>query len=291
SVRTISETKEREETFALRSSQLDIVSQTSKFTVHRPTFTTWRDKVLQTLTFAKPITNYQVSPRGGDYARDPPRGLQYIAQYIPSIRTIIQQFAAVPPHSRYKDTYVELGKTKLGIPRLVSSLPSFVVAIATLSARRWSRTSKFRSRCAESRFEHLDASSLALPPTTQRGSAEPPSRITKDARLRESHPAVSDEAAVPRFGTLATKPVGDPTPAQRQKQKRTKEERRRGIRNLVPSSINACLRRTRLQRIYRGRLKLSRRTHPTMSLALFRRVDAHTTDVQSATSLRRTTQG
>ncbi|CAD1480851.1 unnamed protein product, partial [Heterotrigona itama] len=35
------------------------------------------------------------------------------------------------------------------------------------------------------------------------GSAESLSRITKDVRLQESHFVLSDEAAVPRFGTNA----------------------------------------------------------------------------------------
>ncbi|CAD1480478.1 unnamed protein product [Heterotrigona itama] len=50
----------------------------------------------------------------------------------------------------------------------------------------------FRSQCAASRFEHLETGSLTLPSTTQWGSTEPLSRITKDARLRESHLALSD---------------------------------------------------------------------------------------------------
>ncbi|CAD1480617.1 unnamed protein product, partial [Heterotrigona itama] len=57
-------------------------------------------------------------------------------------------------------------------------------------------------------------SSLALPPTTQWGSMEPLSRITKDARLQESHFDLSEEAAVPRFDTLTAK-LGGPTLVQR----------------------------------------------------------------------------
>ncbi|CAD1472169.1 unnamed protein product, partial [Heterotrigona itama] len=56
------------------------------------------------------------------------------------------------------------------------------------------RASKFRSQCAKLRFEHLETNSLTLPPTTQWGSAEPLSRITKEARLRESHLILSDVA-------------------------------------------------------------------------------------------------
>ncbi|CAD1478585.1 unnamed protein product, partial [Heterotrigona itama] len=55
---------------------------------------------------------------------------------------------------------------------------------------------------------------LTLPSTTQWGSTEPLSRITKDAGLQVSHFVLSDEAAVPRFDTLATK-LGDPTLVQR----------------------------------------------------------------------------
>ncbi|CAD1474918.1 unnamed protein product, partial [Heterotrigona itama] len=71
-------------------------------------------------------------------------------------------------------------------------------------------------RCAESKFEHLETSSPTLPPTTPWGSEEPLSRITKDAGLRVSHLALSDVAAVPRLGTLATK-LGDSTLVQRTK--------------------------------------------------------------------------
>ncbi|KOX76842.1 hypothetical protein WN51_11169 [Melipona quadrifasciata] len=42
-------------------------------------------------------------------------------------------------------------------------------------------------QCAKSGFEHLEGSSPALPPTTQWGSEEPLSRITKDAGLQEPH--------------------------------------------------------------------------------------------------------
>ncbi|CAD1470800.1 unnamed protein product, partial [Heterotrigona itama] len=52
--------------------------------------------------------------------------------------------------------------------------------------------------------------------TESLGSAESLSRITKDAGLQASHLALSDEAAVPRFDTLATK-LGDPTLVQRTK--------------------------------------------------------------------------
>ena len=60
---------------------------------------------------------------------------------------------------------------------------------------------KFRSQCAKSRFEYLEA-------TTQWGFEKPLSRITNDSRLRGPHLVLSDEAAVPRFDTLTTK-VGD----------------------------------------------------------------------------------
>ncbi|CAD1473280.1 unnamed protein product, partial [Heterotrigona itama] len=64
---------------------------------------------------------------------------------------------------------------------------------------------KAKTTTCRSRFEHLEANNLALPPTTQWGSEEPLSRIIKDARVQESHLALSDEAAVPRFDTLTTK--------------------------------------------------------------------------------------
>ncbi|CAD1477611.1 unnamed protein product, partial [Heterotrigona itama] len=67
---------------------------------------------------------------------------------------------------------------------------------------------------AKSGFEHLGASSPALPPTTQWGSVEPLSRITKDARVQASHLALSDEAVVSRFSTLAAK-LGNPALVQR----------------------------------------------------------------------------
>ncbi|CAD1478540.1 unnamed protein product, partial [Heterotrigona itama] len=50
---------------------------------------------------------------------------------------------------------------------------------------------------AKSRFEHLETSRLTLPPTTQCGSTKLLRRITKDARPQESHPVLSDVAAVP----------------------------------------------------------------------------------------------
>ncbi|CAD1474430.1 unnamed protein product, partial [Heterotrigona itama] len=120
-----------------------------------------------------------------------------------------------------------------------------------------------------SRFEHLKTSSLALPPATQWGFVEPLSRITKDARLRESHLALSDEAAVPRFDTLAAK-LGDPT--------------------LNAFTVNlqrlTKTKRTQLKAKAHATLKL-RLMRPAMSSVL-RWADVHTTEVHLIMSVRTT---
>ncbi|CAD1468549.1 unnamed protein product, partial [Heterotrigona itama] len=67
-------------------------------------------------------------------------------------------------------------------------------------------------QCPKSRFDLLEAISLALSPTTQCSSEEPLSRITKDTRL-ESHLVFSEEAAVPRYDTLTAK-LGNSNPMQ-----------------------------------------------------------------------------
>ena len=71
---------------------------------------------------------------------------------------------------------------------ICATLISFISDANTKQRSRRDPNEQIRDfRCTKSRFEHLKTSSLALPPTTQWGSEEPLSRITKDARLQESH--------------------------------------------------------------------------------------------------------
>ncbi|CAD1472075.1 unnamed protein product [Heterotrigona itama] len=146
----------------------------------------------------------------------------------------MQQFAALPPHSVQRHVYCfAVSVANLEI-RLQCRANKVAIAIEWGSVEPLSRITKdaglrephlaFSDEAAvprfntnaKSGFEHLGASSPALPSTTQWGSVEPLSRITKDARVQASHLVLSDEAVVPRFNTLAAK-LGNPALVQRTK--------------------------------------------------------------------------